>query len=82
MQRCLTLWSVSHSPPLSFNFLEPPDPPNVEDPVGGASGMITVRSAPEGTVRSMTSWASGTGVRFGLSIAQLRAMIQEDVVVE
>lgn len=66
---------MSHRVPFSFNLFEPPDPPDAEDPDGGESGTMTVRSAPESMVRSMSSCGRGIGERFELSRTQLSAMI-------
>ena len=41
-----TRWSVSHTLPVLFSFLVPPEPPEVSDPDGGPSGMARLSSAP------------------------------------
>jgi len=39
-------WSVSHILPVLLGFLAPPEPPEVSDPDGGASGIVRLSSAP------------------------------------
>jgi len=58
-----------------LSFFAPPDPPDAELPVGGASGTLKETSTPESTVVTVISCSNGTGVRFGVSIAQFKAML-------
>ena len=68
-----TRWSVSHILPVLFSFLVPPDPPEVADPDGGASGMARLSSASSIDL-IIISKGRGTGFRPSPSIVQLRAM--------
>ena len=68
-----TRWSVSHILPVLFGFLIPPDPPEVADPEGGASGMVRLSSAPS-IVLIIISKGRGTGFRASSIIVQLRAI--------
>ena len=60
--------------PTLFNFFSPPDPPAVESPLGGVSGIVSESSAPESTVKSVISWGRGIGFLAWSSIAQLSAI--------
>ena len=70
-----TRWSVSHILPTSLYFFVPPDPPEVEDPEGGASGTASESSTPESIVRMISSSGRGIGDRSGLSMAQFIDMV-------
>ena len=60
--------------PTLFNFFSPPDPPAVESPLGGVSGIVSKSSAPESTVKSVISWGRGIGFLAWSSIVQLSAI--------
>jgi len=68
-----TRWSVSHILPVLFIFLVPPEPPEVVDPDGGASGMVRLSSAPS-IALIIISKGRGTGFRPSSIIVQLRAI--------
>jgi len=68
-----TRWSVSHILPVLFSFLAPPDPPEVAEPDGGASGMVRLSSASSIDL-IIISKGRGTGFRPSSSIVQLRAI--------
>ena len=55
----------------------PPEPPDGEEPDGGALGMITVISGPVRIVLTKSSCGNGTGVRSALSIVQFNAIVQD-----
>lgn len=65
-----TRLSVRYNAPVSLSFLAPPDPPEEELPVGGASGMFKDTSTLEVTAVIVSSSGSGTGERSGVNIAQ------------
>jgi len=69
-----TRWSVSHTLPVLFSFLVPPEPPEVVDPDGGASGMARLSSAPSISL-IIISKGRGTGIRPSSIIVQLRAIV-------
>ena len=66
---------MSHILPVLFNFLVPPEPPDVVDPDGGASGMARLSSAPS-IVLIIISKGRGTGFRPSSIIVQLRAIVE------
>ena len=70
---CSTRRSVSHILPVLFSFLALPDPPEVADPEGRASGMVRLSSASSIDL-IIISKGRGTGFRPSPSIVQLRAI--------
>lgn len=53
---------MSQIPPCSFRFVAPPDPPDVAEADGGASGMVRISSAPDLTTVLITSERSNVGI--------------------
>lgn len=68
-----TRLSVSHTLPVLFSFFVLPEPPEVADPDGGASGMARLSSTPS-IVLIIISKGRGTGFRSSSIIVQLRAI--------
>ena len=58
---------------MLFSFLVPPEPPEVVDPDGGASGMVRLSST-AAIVLITISKGRGTGIRLSSIIVQLRAI--------
>jgi hypothetical protein len=57
----LTRWLVSQTPPVSLRVFDPPDPPDVADPDGGVSLIVSVSSAPFSTTVLSVSDGSRSG---------------------
>jgi hypothetical protein len=67
---------VSHTLPIAFDFLLPPDPPAEAAPDGGTFGTLNETSTPASTVVIVISLGNGMGERSWPSMVQLSAMVE------